>query len=67
MNRLDATMTNLGNTLPNLAGAESQIRDTNFATEATQLAKSQILGQSSMSMIAQANQLPAGIMNFLRQ
>jgi flagellin len=67
MNRLDATVTNLGNSLPNLAGAESQIRDTDFASETTQLAKSQILGQSSMAMIAQANQLPAGIMNFLRQ
>lgn len=67
MNRLDATMTHLGNSMVNLVGAESQIRDTNFASESTLFAKSQILGQSSMSMIAQANQLPSGIMNFLRQ
>jgi flagellin len=66
MNRLDATSTNLGNAIPNLTDAESRIRDTDFANEIAQLAKSQILGQSSMAMMAQANQMPSGIMNLLR-
>jgi len=66
MNRLDATATNLGNTIPNLSDAESRIRDTDFASEIAQLAKSQILGRSSEAMMAQANQMPSGIMNLLR-
>ena len=65
MNRLDSTLSNLGNALPNLTDAESRIRDTDFASETMQLAKSQILGKSSMAMLGQANQLPSGIMGLL--
>jgi len=66
MNRLDATATNLGNAIPNLSDAESRIRDTDYASEIAQLAKSRILGDSASAMMAQANGMPSGIMNLLR-
>ena len=65
MNRLDSTVTNLGNMVTNLTSAESQIRDTNFATETTNFTKNQILTQSATSMLAQANQLPSGVLKLL--
>jgi flagellin len=65
MNRLDSTVTNLGNMVTNLTSAESQIRDTNFATETTNFTRNQILTQSATSMLAQANQLPSGVLKLL--
>jgi len=65
MNRLSATSTNLGNSIAATTGAESQIRDTNYASETTQLALAQILNKSSSSMLAQANLLPTGVMGLL--
>ena len=65
MNRLDSTVTNLGNMVTNLTSAESGITDTNFATETTNFTRSQILTQSATSMLAQANQLPSGVLKLL--
>ncbi len=65
MNRLDSTVSNLGNVLPNYVDAESRIRDTDFANETMKLMRDKILGESSTAMISQANQLPAGIMKLL--
>lgn len=65
MNRLDSTVQNLGNTLPNYVDAESRIRDTDFANETMKLMRDKILGQTSNAMVSQANQLPAGIMKLL--
>ena len=66
MNRLDKTITNLGNMVSNLSDAESRIRDVDFATESTKFSRNQILSQSSQSMLSQANQLPQGVMSLLR-
>ncbi len=66
MNQLDATVSNLGNIFPNLTDAESRLRDTDFASESSQLARGQILGKSSLAMMAQANQLPTGVMSLLQ-
>jgi flagellin len=65
MNRLDATVTNLGDAVTNLTSAESQIRDTDFASETTQYTRNQILTQSATSMLSQANQLPSGVLKLL--
>lgn len=66
MNRLDKTIQNLGNMVSNLTDAESRIRDVDFATETTKFSRNQILSQSSQSMLAQANQLPSGVLSLLR-
>ena len=66
MNRLDKTITNLGNMVSNLSDAESRIRDVDFATESTKFSRNQILSQASQSMLSQANQLPQGVMSLLR-
>jgi flagellin len=65
-NRLDKTIANLGNMVSNLSDAESRIRDVDFATETTKFSRNQILVQSSESMLAQANQLPSGVLSLLR-
>ena len=66
MNRLDKTISNLGNMVSNLSDAESRIRDVDFATESTKFSRNQILSQSATSMLSQANQLPSGVLGLLR-
>jgi len=66
MNRLEKTVSNLGVAITNMTDAESRIRDTDFATETTQFTRNQILTNSAQSMLAQANQLPQGVMSLLR-
>ena len=55
MNRLDYTMANLSNMATNLALAKGRIEDADFAAESANLARTQVLQQASMSMLAQAN------------
>jgi flagellin len=59
-NRLDYTINNLKNYSENLTSAESQIRDTDMATEMTNYSKNNILQQAAQSMLAQANQSTQG-------
>ncbi|XDZ64934.1 flagellin [Alphaproteobacteria bacterium LSUCC0684] len=54
-NRLDNTVSNLTNITINLDAGRSRIEDADFAVESTNLAKTQILQQASMAMLAQAN------------
>ena len=65
-NRLEHTINNLGTTHENLSAAESRIRDTDMAKEMTEFTKSNILQQAAQSMLAQANQLPQGVLSLLR-
>jgi len=65
-NRLEHTIANLGVASENLTAAESRIRDADMAQEMMQFTKQQILMQSGMSMIAQANALPQNVLQFLR-
>ncbi len=58
-NRLEATIENLTVQSENLSAAESRIRDVDVAVEMTQFVKNQILTQSAVSMLAQANQIPS--------
>jgi len=57
-NRLSATVSNLEIQAENLQAAESQISDVDVATEMTEYTKQQIITQSAVSMLSQANSLP---------
>ena len=65
MNRLEKTVANLGVSITNTTDAESRIRDTDFASETTKFTRNQILTNSAQSMLAQANQLPQGVLSLL--
>ncbi len=57
-NRLENTITNLSIQAENLQAAESRISDIDVATEMTEFVRNQILAQSGVAMLAQANSLP---------
>ncbi|MCP3028107.1 flagellin [Halobacillus sp. A5] len=65
-NRLDHTINNLGTSSENLTAAESRIRDVDMAEEQMNQTKNSILGQASQAMLAQANQLPQGVLQLLQ-
>ena len=65
-NRLEHTVNNLSVTTENMTAAESRIRDVDMAKEMMNFTKNNILIQASQSMLAQANQLPQGVLQLLR-
>ena len=65
-NRLDYTINNLENYSENLTASESNIRDTDMATEMVAYSKNNILQQAAQSMLAQANQSTQGVMSLLQ-
>ncbi len=65
-NFLDSTVRSLSVAKENLTASESQIRDADIAEEMTQYTRLQILQQSGMSMLAQANQAPQQVLQLLR-
>jgi flagellin len=65
-NRLQYTMENLTSSIQNYSASESTIRDVDMADEVTKFTKNQILQQSSMAMMAQANSAPNQILSLLR-
>lgn len=65
-NRLENTINNLNITSENLTAAESRIRDVDMAKEQMAFTKNNILTQASQAMLAQANQLPQGVLQLLR-
>lgn len=64
-NRLEHTVNNLGVAGENLTAAESSIRDVDMAKEMMDFTKNNILVQASQSMLAQAAQLPQGVLQLL--
>jgi flagellin len=64
-NRFQSTIRNLTNIAENLAGARSQIRDTDFAAETADLTRNQIIQQASISVLSQANQRPQAALSLL--
>ncbi len=64
-NRLEHTINNLSVTEENITDAESSIRDTDVAEEMMAYTKNNILVQSAQAMLAQANQLPQGVLQLL--
>jgi flagellin len=65
-NRLDRTVNNLSNVLANTEASRSQIMDTDYAVETTNLAKAQIIQQAATAMLAQANQQPQSVLALLQ-
>lgn len=65
-NRLENTINNLNITSENLSAAESRIRDVDMAKEQMAYTKNNILVQASQAMLAQANQVPQGVLQLLR-
>jgi flagellin len=65
-NRLEQTINRLGVTSENLQAAESRIRDADMASEMIAFTKNQILQQSGMAMLSQANSAPQSVLSLLR-
>ena len=65
-NRFDHTIKNLNVAVENLSASESRIRDTDMASEMVSFTRAQILSQAGTSMLAQANQIPQGVLSLLR-
>jgi flagellin len=65
-NRLEHTINNLSTASENLTAAESRVRDVDMAKEMMEQTKNSILAQASQAMLAQANQLPQGVLQLLR-
>lgn len=64
-NRLEHTINNLNTSEENLTAAESRISDVDMAKEMMNMSKQQILSQAGNAMMAQANQLPQGVLQLL--
>jgi len=65
-NRLEHTIANLQTAAENLTAAESRIRDLDMAQEMMAFTKNQILSQAGTAMLAQANQVPATVLQLLK-
>ncbi len=66
MNRLEHTMTNLGNMVENTSAAKGRITDADFAVESSNMTKNQMLMQAGTTVLSQTNQLPGMAMSLLR-
>ena len=65
-NRLEHTINNLSVAKENLTAAESRIRDLDMAEEMMVFTRNQIISQAATAMLAQANQVPAIVLQLLR-
>ncbi|WP_050874597.1 flagellin [Comamonas testosteroni] len=65
-NRFESVVANLSVNSENLSASKSRIMDADFASETANLSRSQILQQAGTAMVAQANQLPQGVLSLLR-
>lgn len=64
-NRLEMTLSNLGNMYENLSAADSRLRDADVAEEAAAMSRAQILNQAGTSVLAQANQIPQSALSLI--
>jgi flagellin len=65
-NRLDAVVSNLTESTQNMSASRSRILDTDYATETTSMARSQIVAQAATAMLAQANQSAQSVLSLLK-
>ena len=65
-NRFDSVIANLAVASENQAASRGRIMDADFATETSNLSRGQILQQAGTAMVAQANQIPQGVLSLLR-
>jgi flagellin len=66
ISRLQHAADNLQNVATNTATSKSQISDADYATETTELARTQIISQASTAMLAQANQVKQTVLSLLQ-
>ena len=66
LNRFSSISSNLSVTIETASAARSRIQDTDFAAETAELTRNQILQQAGTAMLAQANQLPQGVLSLLQ-
>jgi flagellin len=64
-NRFQSTIRNLTSISENVTAARSQIRDTDFAKETSELTRNQIIQQASTTILSQANQRPQAALQLL--
>ena len=64
--RFETTISNLQISAENLSASRSRIQDADFAAETANLSRAQILQQAGTAMVAQANQLPQGVLSLLK-
>jgi flagellin len=65
-NRLEHAINNIAVASENTTAAESRIRDTDMAKEMATFSRNQILNQAGTAILAQANQVPQGVLSLLR-
>jgi len=65
-NRFESTIANLATTSENLSASNSRIRDADFAAESAELARTQVLQQAGLSVLAQANGRPQQVLQLLQ-
>jgi flagellin len=65
-NRFESVIANLSTSTENMTASRSRIQDADFAAETANLSRSQVLQQAGTAMVAQANQLPQGVLALLR-
>jgi flagellin len=65
-NRFEHTINNINVAVENLSASESAIRDTDMAQEMVNFTRTQILSQAGTAMLAQANQIPSGVLRLLQ-
>ncbi len=66
INRFGFAISNLGITAENQTASRGRIMDADFASETANLSRAQILQQAGTAMVAQANQLPQGVLQLLK-
>ncbi|MBY5928711.1 flagellin FliC [Halomonas sp. DP8Y7-3] len=64
-NRFESAITNLSTNETNLSAARSRIEDADYAVEVANMTRAQILQQAGTSVLAQANQIPQGVLSLL--
>ncbi len=64
--RFETSIASLNITSENMSASRSRIQDADFAAETANLARAQILQQAGTAMVAQANQIPQGVLALLR-
>ena len=64
--RFESSIASLQITSENLSASRSRIQDADFAAETANLSRAQILQQAGTAMVAQANQIPQGVLSLLK-
>ena len=64
--RFETTISSLNTSSENMSASRSRVQDADFAVETANLSRAQILQQAGTAMVAQANQLPQGVLALLR-